>query len=38
MTINGNEAQLSINNPAPGKNAIELTLPVGCFYADGAVM
>ena len=30
-TINGNKAQLSINNPAPGQHTIELTDPAGCF-------
>ena len=31
VTINGNKAQLSINNPAPGEHAIESTDPAGCF-------
>jgi len=31
VTINGNRAQLSINNPAPGEHTIELTDPAGCF-------
>jgi probable HAF family extracellular repeat protein len=31
VTINGNQAQLSINNPAPGQHTIVLTDPVGCF-------
>jgi len=31
VTINGNKAQLSINNPAPGEHTIELTDPAGCF-------
>ena len=31
VTINGNLAQLSINNPAPGQHTIVLTDPAGCF-------
>ena len=31
VTINGNKAQLSINNPAPGQHTVELTDPAGCF-------
>jgi photosystem II stability/assembly factor-like uncharacterized protein len=31
VTINGNKAQLLINNPAPGQHTIELTDPAGCF-------
>ena len=31
VTINGNQAQLSINNPALGQHTIVLTDPVGCF-------
>jgi Beta-propeller repeat len=31
VTINGNKAQLSINNPAPGQHTIVLTDPAGCF-------
>jgi hypothetical protein len=31
VTINGNKAQLSINNPAPGEHTVELTDPAGCF-------
>ena len=31
VTINGNQAQLSLNNPAPGQHTIVLTDPVGCF-------
>jgi hypothetical protein len=31
VTINGNKAQLSINNPALGEHTIELTDPAGCF-------
>ena len=31
VTINGNQAQLSINNPAPGEHTVELTDPAGCF-------
>ena len=31
VTINGNRAQLSINNPAPGEHTVELTEPAGCF-------
>jgi len=31
LTINGNQAQLSINNPALGEHTIELTKPAGCF-------
>ena len=31
VTINGDRAQLSINNPAPGQHTIELTDPAGCF-------
>jgi probable HAF family extracellular repeat protein len=31
VTINGNQAQLSINNPALGEHTIELTDPAGCF-------
>jgi hypothetical protein len=31
VTINGNQAQLSINNPALGGHTIELTDPAGCF-------
>ena len=31
VTINGDRAQLSINNPAPGEHTIELTDPAGCF-------
>jgi outer membrane protein assembly factor BamB len=31
VTINGNQAQLSLNNPAPGQHTIVLTDPAGCF-------
>ena len=31
VTISGNKAQLSINNPAPGEHTVELTDPAGCF-------
>jgi photosystem II stability/assembly factor-like uncharacterized protein len=31
VTINGNRAQLLINNPAPGEHTVELTDPAGCF-------
>jgi PQQ-like domain/IPT/TIG domain len=31
VTINGNKAQLSINNPALGQHTIVLTDPAGCF-------
>ena len=31
VTINGNKAQLSINNPAPGEHTVVLTDPAGCF-------
>ena len=31
VTINGNKASLSINNPAPGEHTVELTDPAGCF-------
>jgi hypothetical protein len=31
VTINGNQAQLSINNPASGDHTIQLTDPAGCF-------
>ena len=31
VTINGNQAQLSLNNPPPGEHTIELTDPAGCF-------
>ena len=31
VTINGNKATLSINNPAPGEHTVELTDPAGCF-------
>ena len=31
VTINGNQAQLSINNAALGEHTIELTNPAGCF-------
>jgi hypothetical protein len=31
VTINGDRAQLSINNPALGEHTIELTDPAGCF-------
>ena len=31
VTINGSQAQLSINNPAPGEHTVELTDPAGCF-------
>ena len=31
VTINGNNAQLSINNPPPGQHTVELTDPAGCF-------
>ena len=31
VTINGNKAQLSITDPAPGEHTIELTDPAGCF-------
>ena len=31
VTINGNQAQLSVNNPAPGQHTIVLTDPAGCF-------
>ena len=30
-TINGNQAQLSLNNPPLGEHTIELTDPAGCF-------
>jgi probable HAF family extracellular repeat protein len=30
-TINGNRAQLQINNPAPGQHTVSLTDPAGCF-------
>jgi probable HAF family extracellular repeat protein len=31
VTINGELAQLSFNNPAPGEHTVALTDPVGCF-------
>jgi hypothetical protein len=31
VTINGNRAQLSVNNPASGEHTVELTDPAGCF-------
>ena len=31
VIINGNKAQLSLNNPAPGAHTLELTDPAGCF-------
>ena len=31
VTINGNKAQLSLNNAAPGQHTIVLTDPAGCF-------
>ena len=31
VTINGNQAQFSLNNPPPGEHAVELTDPAGCF-------
>jgi hypothetical protein len=31
VTINGNQAQLLINNPALGQHTVELTDPAGCF-------
>jgi probable HAF family extracellular repeat protein len=31
VIINGNKAQLSINNPASGEHTVELTDPAGCF-------
>ena len=31
VTINGNRAQLVINNPALGQHTVELTNPAGCF-------
>ena len=31
VTINGDRAQLSINNPAPGQHTVVLTDPAGCF-------
>ena len=31
VTINGNQAQLSLNNPALGQHTIVLTDPAGCF-------
>jgi hypothetical protein len=31
VTINGNVAQLVINNPALGQHTVELTNPAGCF-------
>ena len=31
VTINGNQAQLSLNNPPLGAHTIELTDPAGCF-------
>ncbi len=31
VTINGNQAQLSFNNPAPGEHTVELTDPADCF-------
>jgi len=31
VTINGNQAQLSLNNPTLGQHTIELTDPAGCF-------
>jgi multidrug resistance efflux pump len=31
MTINGNQAQLSLNNAALGQHTIVLTDPTGCF-------
>ena len=31
VTINGSQAQLSINNPALGEHTVELTDPAGCF-------
>ena len=31
VTINGNQAKLQINNPAPGAHTVALTDPAGCF-------
>jgi probable HAF family extracellular repeat protein len=31
VIINGDQAQLSINNPAPGEHTVALSDPVGCF-------
>ena len=31
VTINGNKAQLQINNPAPGQHTVTLIDPAGCF-------
>jgi hypothetical protein len=31
VTINGDRAQLQINNPAPGQHTVELIDPAGCF-------
>jgi chorismate synthase len=31
VTINGDKAQLQIDNPAPGAHTVELTDPAGCF-------
>ena len=31
VTINGNQAQLQINNPALGQHTVALTDPAGCF-------
>src|ERR1043166_5820288 len=31
VTINGNRAQLQVNNPAPGEHTVVLTDPAGCF-------
>jgi len=31
VTINGNRAQLQVNNPAPGEHTVALTDPAGCF-------
>jgi len=31
VNINGNQAQLSMNNPPPGQHTIVLTDPAGCF-------
>ena len=31
VTINGNQAQLQLNNPAPGEHTVVLTDPAGCF-------
>ena len=31
VTINGDRAQLQVNNPAPGEHTVVLTDPAGCF-------